>query len=709
MRSFCSGCFVVLAALAATSLAQDAEKPPEFGRDVELVKVDIVVSNKAGDPVAGLEKEDFTILDEGQRQDIATFDVVRLPEAPPAGKGALPPRPRVATNVVAKRLPGRSFVVVFDNLHMTPLNAQRAKAAVASFLDNGVAQGDRVTLAATGGGAWWTTEMPEGRADLQALLKGLDGRRPFESSRDRITDFEAMRIYLYSDTQMAARVAARIDKFGGQSRADVANAHQQQADLGSLTVINPYIDNRAAETYLKAQSRSRLTLKAMERVMNALSPGTDRKAVILVSEGFVLDPTDADFKRVAEAARRANAAIYFIDTRGLEALPMLYSAQFGTPIDEGDTMSAIADLSREAEGSETLADETGGFTVRNGNDLSGAIEKISRESRSYYLLSFSPANLVRDGRYHKLQVKVRGRGLVVRARRGYYAPAPPSNPASASSASPSPSPKKARVDEGMQQAIDSPFFMDAIPIRMTAYVLENRPMGRVRTLVVAETDVSRLALRSTPAGPAGSLDSLLVVAHRDSEEVQRSDERLDLQLRPDVRPGSGPIWYSIVREFELAPGGYEAKIVLRDVASRKIGTVGYTFDVPETTALRVSTPILTDTVNTTEGGVAPVMLARRTFKRGANLFCRFDVYGAAKAQASGMPRVESAQVVRAQGGAIVSRSAPSEIAPTSLGALSRMTQIPLEGVAPGTYDLVLTVKDLEANTSRELVEPFTVE
>jgi VWFA-related protein len=698
---------VAAAALSSMSLAQEEARPPEFGRDVELVKVDVVVSDKTGNPVTGLKKEDFTILDEGQRQEIATFDVVKLPEAPPLGKGTPPPRPRVATNVVPKRLPGRSFVVVFDNLHMTPLNAQRAKAAVASFLDNGVAPGDRVTLAATGGGAWWTTEMPEGKGDLQALLKGLDGRRPFESSRDRITDFEAMRIYLYSDTQVAARVAERIDKFGGVSRADAANAQQRQADLGtSQGVINPYIDNRAAETYLKAQSRSRITLRAMERVMNALSPGTDRKAVILVSEGFVLDTAEADFKRVAEAARRANAAIYFIDTRGLEALPMLYSAQFGTPIEEGDTMSAIADLSREAEGSETLALETGGFTVRNGNDLSGAIGKISRESRSYYLLSFSPANLVRDGRYHKLQVKVRGRSLVVRARRGYYAPAA-AQPAP--SASPSPSPKKARVDQGMQQAIDSPFFMDAIPIRMTAYVLENRTMGRLRTLVVAETDVSRLDLHATPAGPAGSLDTLLVVAHRDSEEVQRSDERLDLQLRPDVKPGSGPIWYSIVREFELAPGGYEAKIVLRDVASKKIGTVGYTFDVPELTGLRVSTPILTDTVNTAGGGVAPVMLARRTFKRGSSLYCRFDVYGAAKSTATGMPRVETAQVVRARGGAIISQSAPSEIAPTSLGALSRMTQIPLEGVPSGAYELVLTVRDIEANVTREVVEPFTVE
>jgi hypothetical protein len=251
--------------------------------------------------------------------------------------------------------------------------------------------------------------------------------------------------------------------------------------------------------------------------------------------------------------------------------------------------------------------------------------------------------------------------------------------------------------------------MDAIPIRMTAYVLEERTLGRLRTMVVAETDVSRLDFHDTPTGRAGSLDSLLVVAHRDSEEVQRSDERLDLQLRADAKPGGAPIWYSIVREFELSPGGYEAKIVLRDHSSRKIGTVAYNFDVPEAGALRVSTPILTDTINTAQSAVAPVMIARRTFKRGSTLYCRFDVHGAAKSKATGMPQVTTSQLVRARDGAVVSKGAASEIVPTSLGALSRMTELPLEGIAPGDYDLVLTVQDLEANRTREDVEPFTVE
>jgi VWFA-related protein len=700
---------LIVALLGLTPLA-GAQEPgaeaPVFGRDVELVKVDVVVSDKAGNPVTGLKKEDFSLQDEGQPQAISTFDVVQVPAAPSIPRSAPPPRPHLATNMTPKGLPGRSFVIVFDNLHMTPLNAQRAKAAVEAFLDKGLALGDRVTLAATGGGAWWTTEMPEGRADLVALLKGLDGRRPFESSRDRILDFEAMRIYLYSDTQVAARVSERIDKFGGSSRADASSAAQRQADQGAQqSVINPYIDNRAAEVYLKSRSRSRLTLGAIERVLKALSPGTDRKAVILVSEGFVLDTQEEAFRKVSEAARRANAAIYFIDTRGLQALPMLYSAEFGTPIAEGDTMSAIADMSREAEGSETLAQETGGFSVTNSNDLAAGITRIARESRSYYVLSFSPASVVRDGRYHKIEVKVRGRGLVVRARRGYYAPAPAQAPGPVAS----PSPKGPQVDQAIQQALDSPFFMDAIPIRMTAYVLEERTLGRLRTMVVAETDVSRLDFHETPTGKAGSLDSLLVVAHRDSEEVQRSDERLDLHLRADAKPGGAPIWYSIVREFELSPGGYEAKIVLRDHSSRQIGTVAYNFDVPEAGALRVSTPILTDTINSAQDAVAPVMIARRTFRRGTTLYCRFDVHGAAKSKASGMPRVTTAQLVRTRDGAVISKGAASEIVPTSLGALSRMTELPLEGIPPGDYELVLTVQDLEANRTREDVEPFTVE
>ena len=82
---------------------------PTFPRGVELVTVDVVVSDKAGNPVSGLTRDDFTVMDEGQPRPIATFDSIRLTASPAAaGVGPAPPRPRLATNREAGPSGGRS-------------------------------------------------------------------------------------------------------------------------------------------------------------------------------------------------------------------------------------------------------------------------------------------------------------------------------------------------------------------------------------------------------------------------------------------------------------------------------------------------------------------------------------------------------------------------------------------------------------------------
>src|SRR5258708_15232930 len=69
-------------------------------------------------------------------------------------------------------------------------------------------------------------------------------------------------------------------------------------------------------------------------------------------------------------------------------------------------------------GVETLADETGGFIVRNTNDLSGWLNRISTESRSYYLLGYHPTGA--QGGFRKIDLKVKHPAVRVRPRRGYY-------------------------------------------------------------------------------------------------------------------------------------------------------------------------------------------------------------------------------------------------------------------------------------------------
>ena len=203
--------------------------------------------------------------------------------------------------------------------------------------------------------------------------------------------------------------------------------------------------------------------------MKPLGDTRDRKAVLLVSEGFVYDPAEPGYRLVVEAARRANAALYFIDTRGLDDMPGFYSAQFGKMIDEKNVLAAIADMTQESEGAVSLARDTGGFTVAKTNDLETGIVRIGRESRSYYLLGYSPGNVPRDGRFRRIEVRVRRPGAIVRARRGYFAPSDAPDAEAAKTTS--------RTDPQIQYGLDAPTPLDGIPLRMTAYVLEDDEPG----------------------------------------------------------------------------------------------------------------------------------------------------------------------------------------------------------------------------------------
>jgi VWFA-related protein len=721
-RPLLTAVLLVAGPASATQAPPPAAAPqapvPVFRERADLVVVDVVVADKQGNAVPGLRREDFTILDERQPQPIASFESVHLPPSP-AGTAAdalPPPRPRLTTNAVPADRAGRTFVVVFDNVHMSPLQARRAKAVVAAFLEKGVREGDRVSLLATGGGAWWNTRMLAGRPDLMALLKGLDGRRIRDiTSREQITDFEALRVHLYQDTLVGQRVRRRFDQMGVVVKDSVRA--QEAREIGLPGVNDLLVEARAAEVYRQARSRLLVTLGALERSLRSLSGSHGRKSLVLLSEGFVLDRTVEEFKTVLEAARRANVVVYFVDTRGLEGLSSAYSAEFGTSVDMRDFAAVMADASQDAAGAEMLAVDTGGFSFRNNNDVGGGLTRIADESRSYYLLGYVPPDSPRDGRFHAIQVKVGRKAVTVRARKGYYAPldAPPGPDATVAFAMaptprPTPPPKEG-PDRDLQEALDSPYPRDDVRLRMTAFVLDELLLGKARTLVAAEVDAANLDFMDSEGRLVDTLDVLIVAAQRETGEYQRHDQKLEMALQRETRERLRQTWWSIVQEFELPPGAYQAKIVARDGNSRRLGTLTYEFEVPELNPLRVSTPILTDTVRQLPGqpAPAPVLVARRRFPSGAKLYCQFDVYGAQKDKATGLPRVRASYLLLHKAdGTVRDRGGPARAVPTSLGRISQLLWLPLKGAEPGDYELVLTVEDELTGQAREVREPFAV-
>jgi hypothetical protein len=131
-------------------------------------------------------------------------------------------------------------------------------------------------------------------------------------------------------------------------------------------------------------------------------------------------------------------------------------------------------------------------------------------------------------------------------------------------------------------------------------------------------------------------------------------------------------------------------------------------DVPPLASLRVSTPVLaTGLAATSDGGMAPVLSVGRAFAPGSQLYCSFDVYGAAKGP-DGLPRVKAGHALRRPGGPLLGSTTPNALRPTSIGALSRLIQIPLANRPVGEYELVVTVTDELSGQTRELVEPFEI-
>jgi VWFA-related protein len=703
-----------LVALAVASLTlgtvdaqptRPAGPAPRFPAGVELVLVDAVVVDEAGRPVAGLSREDFIVLEDGKPQAITSFEAVQIP-----ARGAAPSpakRQRAATNVVATGAapaasPGRAFVVVFDELNLTAAQARHAKEATAHFLRQGVGEGDRVSVVATGRRAWWTARMEGGREELVAFLEGLEGRYVPDTSDLRMSDYEAVRVHVFDDTVVGERVRRRFWQQGVDPYDEAFHLRERQYD-DHPGLNHPMVRSRATQVYREARERTRETLAVVERALRSLATTRGRKSLILVSKGFVHDPRLEELKSVLEASRRSNAALYFVDARGLVAGPTELQAEWAQPVFERDVAFPAQELVLETEGSESLALESGGFSIKNTNDLASGIERIASESRTYYLLGYRPVEL--DGRYHKLAVKVRREGLEVRARAGYYAlpegQAPP--------------PKETNgIDPELLRVLDSPLESPDVPLAMTAYVLGDKKPGEVQVLVAVDVDVRDLAFERRDGRFTDLFDLLLVVTHRESGRMFPYDETLTMQLLPETREQILREGYSFTRRFDLPPGNYQARLVVRERNGGRRGSLAHTFAVPALGEWRVSTPVLSGQLLNPAGGrlegpPRPVVVARRSFPVGSTLFCGFDVYGAAVDTATGRPRVSAGYELRGHDGREHRRREPSLIAPGPAGEISRLMGLPLEGYPPGEYELVLTVRDEVSGREREQREPFRIE
>jgi VWFA-related protein len=393
--------------ILASQEAKGSDQAPVFRSTTALVTVDAIITDRNGNFATGLKADDLQLLEDGKPQRIQQFYMVTNDMALRADVPA-----ELTGNT--QRADHRLFIIMFDEAHLAHESLLRARHGAEQFVTTFMGAGDV-------GGVFLNGEMFRGRltTDKGELLEAIRAVKPgSENRQDLLAPFREWP--MIPSEHDAARIAdgARevTDALG--VKACTESPGECQAAGGRQQVENQ-IQQKSRLYIRQARMLTSRTIQNLQTVARGLSRFPGRKTVVFLSEGFFVEDTRTTVEMVAAQAARGGTTIYTIDGRGLtngtSPNPDVVRASRAraTTFDSGD------------DGPNILTAGTGGFMVRNVDDINRAFGMIVRDTSTYYVIGYQPDNATMDGKFRKIEVKTKISGLNVRARKGYAALALP--------------------------------------------------------------------------------------------------------------------------------------------------------------------------------------------------------------------------------------------------------------------------------------------
>jgi len=534
------------AAVSATTLGAAAGQtpPPQkplavFRSAIDLVTVNVVVRDKNGAVVKGLTRDDFTVIEDGKPQEVETFDfeeVDATDKAPPpseiptilGGVGKPQPSPLVGRPKVDMH-DRRLVVLMFDLGSMQAEDTQRALDAAREYVTKKVGVADTVAIVTYASSLDVALDFT---SDKNALLNTIDKLNGVEG-----LGFEEM---------VALDPDATADDTNGAFVADD-------------TEFNMFNTDRR--------------LQALRSMIDSLAGIQQKKSLVYFSSG--MNQTGMDnrvaMRGVIDRAVRTNLSIYSADMRGLQAVvpggDATKASTRGVSAFNGRAVSnAFDSMSASQDALSSLAEDTGGRAFFDRNDFGGVFDRVIADTSAYYVLGYSSTNLARDGRFRRVRIRAKRSDLKLEYRVGYYAQRDFAH-----------SSNDDREQLLMEQLASDLSVTDLPVYASSAYFRLKGNHYYVPVWLVVPG--SRVPFTKAGDKSKATLDVLGVLVDARQFPVARMRDTINLALGSTENTERKAVQYAT--SFELPPGTYRLKVVVRENQGGAMGSFETSLVVPD--------------------------------------------------------------------------------------------------------------------------------
>jgi VWFA-related protein len=554
-----------------------------FRLPVNLVTVNVTISDKNGNPVTDLTQMDFKVFEDGKLQEIHTFakeSYTPIPETAAAIEGTNTARglSHGSSSSVRPSRP-RMISILIDDFAMDSLDYYpRLVKALQDYVANDLGPSDQVAILSASGRIQYpfSDDQQILQDEIAKIIFKLNFGVPSRSTCPQLTDLQAYRIAILSD-QMELKSATNkaLECLGW----DPNDSNRGAANIAGAAA---HAKSAAFAQNQESEFRSLSTLDTLRQHVRALKHFDAAKSLVFFSDGFLAESASTIQYQVQEAinlALSSGIVVNCVNIRGLESgidvsrtvsSPVAASSNPIEPLNAWGATREIHSYLNDMLAQETplaqLSHDTGGQFFHNDNNLYKGFKQIVEGQSHHYILTYATPSQKADGSYHRIKLEVSRPRLDLSYRKGYYAPREEMT-------------FERRKKEDIIDALQAPGNLNEIPISLS-YNSYRKDYATYGVSFVTNVGIRGLRFLDEDSRRK-NLISLILVAYDERENyVDGLEKTIDFKLLETSHADLLRRGISSRVELTLPNGQYKIKAVVRESVQGKMGSLTKDIEVP---------------------------------------------------------------------------------------------------------------------------------